>query len=187
MKQIMLKNLFFKHNILSNIGRLGSNANIGKDCSIIGGKNILIGSNFYAESSLRLQTWEVYRGKPTGYSPTLMIGNNVSFMSNCHISCLNKVTIGDGCLFGDNVFVSDNSHGSNSIDEIQILPIKRDLFSKGSISIGNNVWVGRNVCILSNVTIGDNSIIGANSVVNKDIPANCVAAGNPAKVIKEIR
>lgn len=54
------------------------------------------------------------------------------------------------------------------------------------IVIGNNVWIGGNVVILGGVTIGDNTVIGAGSVVTKDIPANCVAVGNPCKVQRMI-
>ena len=70
---------------------------------------------------------------------------------------------------------------------IDIPPAKRSLTSKGPVKIGKNVWVCRQVTILSGVSIGENSIIGANSVVNKDIPPNCVAAGNPAVVVKTIK
>lgn len=54
------------------------------------------------------------------------------------------------------------------------------------IKIGNNVWIGGNVCVLPGVTIGDNVVIGAGSVVTKDIPANCLVAGNPGKIIKKL-
>ena len=54
------------------------------------------------------------------------------------------------------------------------------------IKVGNNVWIGGNVVVLPGVTIGDNVVIGEGSVVNKDIPSDCVAVGNPCKVIKEI-
>lgn len=60
------------------------------------------------------------------------------------------------------------------------------LGSAGRIKIGNNVFIGQNVMILKGVTIGNNVIIGANSLVNKDIPDNCVYAGNPAKYITSI-
>lgn len=54
------------------------------------------------------------------------------------------------------------------------------------VTIGNNVWLGSRVMILKGVSIGDNSVIGASSVVTKPIPANCIAAGNPAKIIRYI-
>lgn len=55
------------------------------------------------------------------------------------------------------------------------------------IRIGNNVWIGGGVKIMGGVSIGDNAVIGAGSVVNRSIPANVLAAGNPCKVIREIR
>ncbi len=55
-----------------------------------------------------------------------------------------------------------------------------------SVKIGNNVWLGSEVTILKGVTIGDNAVIGAKSLVTKNIPANCIAAGVPAKVIRMI-
>lgn len=63
---------------------------------------------------------------------------------------------------------------------------ERSMYSKGPVVIGNNVWLGNNVCVMPGVTIGDGAIIGANSVVTHDIPAYSVAAGIPAKVIKQL-
>jgi len=60
------------------------------------------------------------------------------------------------------------------------------LSSKGPIIIKKNVWIGDSVCILSGVIVGENAIIGANSVVTKDIPANSVVAGVPARVIRQL-
>ena len=75
-------------------------------------------------------------------------------------------------------------HGQLTFNEIQIEPVKRDLFSKGPVNIGKNVWIGRNACVMPNVKIGDYAIIGANAVVTHDIPAYAIAAGVPAKVIR---
>jgi len=54
------------------------------------------------------------------------------------------------------------------------------------VTIGNNCWIGASVTICPGVTVGDNSVIGAGSVVTKDIPANCIAVGNPCHVVREI-
>jgi lipopolysaccharide O-acetyltransferase len=90
-------------------------------------------------------------------------------------------------LIASCVFISDHNHGR--YDELDMAsspavpPADRPLSSK-PVRIGNNVWLGEYVCILPGVTIGDGSIIGASSVVTHDIPANSIAAGNPARVIR---
>lgn len=162
-------------------GQLGSFC-IYKGFNIIGSEHIFIGESFYAEGNLRLQAWTRYGEQ--SFNPRLIIGNNVSFMDNCQITCCNCITIKDGCLFGANVFVTDNYHGNNSIEQSLIPPIERPLLVKDEVTIGKNVWVGRNVCIMPGVTIGDGAVIGANAVVTKDIPAYSVAVGVPAKVLR---
>ena len=89
--------------------------------------------------------------------------------------------------FGNNVFI-----GPNCAFYTPEHPINTDERNSGleyayPIKVGNNVWFGGNVTVLSGVKIGDNAVIGAGSVVTKDIPKNCVAAGNPCKVIKKIK
>ena len=175
--------LLFK---LRKFNHIGKRANVGFGVSVINPQNIYIGDDFYADKWTRLHTWLEYRGKKTGYIPNLYIGNNVSFMSNCYISCMNKITIGDGCLFGDNVFVTDNFHGDGSASQRNLPPIDRPLFSKGGVIVGKNVWIGRNVCIMPGVEIGDGAIIGANSVVTKNVEGASVVAGVPARIIKKI-
>lgn len=121
-----------------------------------------------------------------GHDPDIHIGNSCRFGFNNHISAINGITIGDNVLTGSYVLISDNSHGTSDNNMLNIPPLQRHLFSKGEVSIGNNVWIGDKVSILAGVHIGNNAIIGANSVVTKDIPDNCIAAGIPAKVIKTI-
>ena len=121
-----------------------------------------------------------------GHRPAVVIGNNCHFGIRNHITCINNITIGDNLLTGAYVLISDNSHGAVEKNMLDTAPFDRPLVSKGEIRIGNNVWLGDKVSILSNVHIGNNVIIGANSVVTKDIPDNCVAAGIPAKIIKQI-
>jgi acetyltransferase-like isoleucine patch superfamily enzyme len=78
-------------------------------------------------------------------------------------------------------------HGEQNFTDIDEPPLARNLSSKGIISIENNVWIGENAVILGGVNIGANSIIAACSLVNKDIPCNCIAAGVPAKVVKQLK
>lgn len=122
-----------------------------------------------------------------GNSPLLTIGNNMSLGEYSHITCAKRIIIGDNLLTGRFVLITDNGHGCSSIEEIDTPPLKRKTFSKGKVVIGDNVWIGDKATILPGVTIGDGAIIGANSVVTKDIPANSIAAGNPARVVKIIK
>lgn len=173
--------LFRKYN-----NKIGKNAYIGKRSKFKNINNIEIGDNFYCGNDCRIYTWETYNGEKTGYSPKMIIGDNVSINENCFISCINEIQINNGCLLGDNVFITDNSHGKNSINELDIIPNKRSLYSKGKVIIGKNVWIGRNVSILPGVIIGNNVIIGANSVVTHSFEDDVIIAGVPAKIIKKI-
>jgi len=100
---------------------------------------------------------------------------------NCTILDVGRVVIGDNVMFGPNVSVLTAGH-----------PIHHDSRNSGyeygiEITIGNNVWIGGNAVINPGVLIGNNSVIGSGSVVTKDIPENVVAAGNPCRVIREIK
>lgn len=143
-----------------------------------------IGKNFSTGRNLILECWDQYESKK--YTPQLIIGENVNLGDNNHIGCINKVEIGDNLLTGRNVYITDHYHGKIDKDDICKEPIKRNLYSKGIVQIGNNVWIGDNVSIMPNTRIGNNVVIGANAVVTKDIEDNLVVAGVPAKVIKDL-
>lgn len=164
----------------------GNDTTFGRKCAISDCKKISIGNNTHIGDYVSIQTFEYYKGEKTGYDPQIIIGDNVSITDGVYISCVNNVEINSGCLVGRNAFITDNYHGKNTIDECNIEPDNRKIYSKGPVVIGKNVWIGRNVCIMPNVTIGDYAIIGANAVVTHDIPAYAIAAGVPAKVIKMI-
>lgn len=95
---------------------------------------------------------------------------------NLKIRCYKEITIGNNVAISENVTIWDS-------DAHQIIG-KEDQMTQ-PVKIGNNVWIGNNVTILKGVTIGDGAIIAAGSLVNKSIPERCLAAGVPAKVIKE--
>ena len=116
----------------------------------------------------------------------MVIGSNCSFGAYNHITAINSIHIGDGCLTGKWVTITDNSHGNIVLSEADIIPDKRPVNSKGPVVIGKNVWIGDKATILAGVHIGDGAIIGANSVVTKDVPSNCVVCGSPAKIVKKI-
>lgn len=133
--------------------------------------------------NLQLCAWDSFLDQR--FQPHITIGNDCHIRANSHISAINSITIGNHLLTGTNVLITDNSHGETSFEQMGIPPTQRPLFSKGPVKIGNNVWLGNNVCVMPGVTIGDGAIIGANAVVTHDIPAYSVAAGIPARVIKQ--
>lgn len=100
---------------------------------------------------------------------------------------MERVEIGDGCLLASHIYISDNSHGCykgfDRDSAPDIAPDHREYIA-APVHIGKNVWIGEGVIVLPGVTIGDGCVIGAHSVVNKDIPADCIAVGSPARVIK---
>lgn len=149
-----------------------------------GGKYISVGEAFSVASGMILECWDQHGSKK--YQPEIHIGNSAKFGRNNYIGCIDRITIGDNILTGSNVHITDHNHGLISSKDIGIPPIKRELFSKGAVVIGDNVWLGDNVMILPKVKIGNNVIVGANSVVTQDLPDNCVAAGAPARIVKEL-
>ena len=162
----------------------GDGFKIGFPCVFYGVEDIEIGNNFNSFARLRLEAFRKHNG--FHFRPNIRIGDNVSINYDCHIGCINKIIIEDNVLIASKVFITDHFHGEIDKKALLIPPSKRMLVSKGPVIIKKNVWIGEGVVIMPNVTIGENSIIGANSVVTKDIPANCVVAGIPARIIKNI-
>lgn len=109
----------------------------------------------------------------------IKVGKNVFINSGCCFQDQGGIEIGNGTLIGQQVVIATLNHGEEPMHRADMIP--------KSVHIGENVWIGCKVTILPGVKIGDNSIIGAGAVVTKDIPANCIAVGNPAKVKREIK
>lgn len=156
-----------------------------KASALEGLRYIHIGNNVELDRGIRLTAWDNYQGEKR--TPEIIIGENCHIGAMSHITACNGIVIGKNLLTGTNVIITDNAHGRSDVSEMNIHPEKRSLVSKGKVIIGDNVWLGNNVCIMPNVTIGDGVIVGANSVVTKDIPSYSVAAGAPARVVKQIR
>ena len=110
----------------------------------------------------------------------LEIGERVLINHGCSIGATKLVSIGARCNIGTHCILIDNSfHG--------IEPDQRDVQPEAApVVLKDNVWLAARVIVLPGVTIGENSVIGAGSVVTKDIPANVLAAGIPAKVIRSL-
>lgn len=117
----------------------------------------------------------------------MIIGDNCNFGEFNHITCLNRIIIGNGVLTGRFVLITENSHGRTNGEDIGLPPEQRCIVSKGAVIIGNNVWIGDKVSIMPNVTIGEGAIIAANAVVTHNVPPYTLVAGCPAKVMKKIK
>jgi len=154
-----------------------------KPLKIVGSHRISVGKWTDLGRGLQLTAWEQHGNEV--YQPQILIGNYCTIRENAHISAIDCIVIGDHLLTGTNIFITDNAHGLSSRQQMELPPVKRPLVSKGPVIIGNNVWLGNNVCVMPGVTVGDGAVIGANSVVTHDIPAYTLAAGVPAKVIKQ--
>ncbi len=185
-KLVLYFHFIYSEWISLSMGKVGDATYFSPPIILQGGgqRRIKIGSNTNIAHHVILGCWEHYG--TDSFEPEIIIGDYCSIGEYCQITAINKITIGDGLLTGRFVFIGDNAHGGLSSVETNIPPAKRRLTSKGEIKIGRNVWIGDKVSILSGVTIGDNVIIGAGSIVTHDIPSNSMAAGIPAKIIKQI-
>lgn len=114
----------------------------------------------------------------TDFGKNITVGKNVFINACCHFQDQGGITLGDNCLVGHNVVFATLNHG--------FAPEERQSMLPAPIVVGRNVWIGSNSTILPGVTIGDNSIIAAGSVVTKDVPANAIVAGVPARFIRSI-
>ena len=137
------------------------------------GKNVGIGVPFYCD-----------HGKSIFIGDDVIVGLNCTFVDNAEIHIGNRVMI------APNVQIYTASHPTlpqeRLIDNWEgVSPTYFRTYAK-PVTIEDNVWIGGGAIILPGVTIGKNAVIGAGSVVNKSIPENCVAAGNPCKVIKKL-
>lgn len=150
-----------------------------------GGQHIRIGHECLFYRGTIIDAWDDYHGEK--YNPCIQIGDHCSFGAYTQLTSCNGIKIGNNLLTGAYVIISDNNHGQFSKEELKCDPRERRLHSKGEVVIGNNVWLGDKVAVLSGVHIGDGVVVAANAVVTKDIPPYSLAAGVPAKVIKQLK
>ena len=114
----------------------------------------------------------------TDFGRNIHVGKNVFINSSCHFQDQGGIYIGDNCLIGHCVVMATLNHDQS--------PAKRQNLHHSPIHIGKGVWVGAHATITAGVTIGDNAIIAAGAVVTKDVPANMIVGGVPAKPIKPV-
>jgi acetyltransferase-like isoleucine patch superfamily enzyme len=108
------------------------------------------------------------------------IGAKTVMGQECTISAYQRVRIGEQCVIADRAMFIDFDHGVVEVER----PIRLQGIYKRDVEVGSNVWIGYGACILRGVRVGDNAIVGTNSVVTRDVPANAVVAGIPARIIR---
>jgi len=154
---------------------------VRRPCYVRGRRGIRWGKEFTTGVGVRL---DVFRADDT---PALFFGDHVQLNDYVHIGAIERIVIGDHVLIASKVFISDHNHGaydqSDPYSAPTVPPVQRPWVSK-PVYIGDRVWIGEQACILSGVTVGEGAIIGAGSVVTRDVPANTIVAGNPARVIR---
>jgi maltose O-acetyltransferase len=137
-------------------------------------------TNFGFRLSGRLGSGEILLQARTPEAE-IIIGRDSWLNNNSSLCAVQSIRIGNQCRIGDFVAIMDAD-----FHEINPATRNRGVGTIKPVSIGNNVWIGSRVMVLKGASIGDNSVIAAMSVVTSAIPANCVAAGVPAKVIRKI-
>lgn len=159
----------------------GCRFRIQRPVRIDGGHRITIGDYVTIGKNAVLSVWKAEQP-----DPYLIINDHCNIGDYVHISAAAGISIGEGTLIGRWVTITDNAHGGFLKEDLETIPIKRKIVTKGKVTIGKNVWIGDKATVLSGVTIGDGAIIAANAVVTKDVPASSLVGGVPAKIIKQI-
>ncbi len=197
----MLKKIYsFVRNLHYNIKMIFVRKDIAKHCTLLGASH-----GFRVNSRVRI-AWGSTKDDVILHDHSEMFGTITSFNHgkvvmhewskigpDSVISCANHVEIGRDTAIAFGVTIIDhNSHPINPSDRRYMRHTPHHsqertpkYAAQKPIIIGENVWIGSNARIQKGVTIGDNAIIAANSVVTHDVPANAIAAGNPAKIVKE--
>ena len=115
----------------------------------------------------------------TDCGKNIRVGARVFINQNCTMYALAEITIGDDVMIGPNVSLITSEH--------PVAPSQRRAYLLGKpITIERGVWIAAGATIIGGVTVGENSVVAAGSVVTRDVPANVLVAGNPARVIRSI-
>ncbi|HYF26402.1 MAG TPA: acyltransferase [Baekduia sp.] len=135
------------------------------------------------DAVLRLGRWSwIGHGtKIRVHEGEVSIGAKSVLGQECTISAFQHVSIGRECIVADRVMLIDFDHGVVEVER----PIREQGIYKRDVRVGHNVWVGYGACLLRGATVGDNAIVGTNTVVTKDVPADAVVAGAPARVLRK--
>ena len=144
------------------------------------GRGAVIQIGRHGRVSLGRWSWLGQGTKVRCHEGTISIGAKSVLGQECTISAYQHVSIGRECLIADRAMMIDFDHAASDVER----PVREQGVYKRDVRIGDNVWIGYGAVILCGVTIGDNAIVGASAVVTRDVAANTVVAGVPARVLR---
>jgi acetyltransferase-like isoleucine patch superfamily enzyme len=126
-------------------------------------------------------SWIGHGTKIRAHEGEVRIGSKTVLGQDCTISCYQHVSIGRECIVADRAMMIDFDHGAAEVER----PIRLQGIYKRDVRVGHNVWIGYGACLLRGVRVGDNAIVGTLSVVTRDVAANEVVAGAPARRLRK--
>lgn len=170
---------YANHFIAPQLEELGSGHLMMKPWNVRAhGKHIRIGRNVHIITTpdrlVCLSSWTF--GEHQGH---INIGNNVLLCPGVRLDSASEINVGDNCMFAAGSYITD-------ADWHDLYDRTKAVGQTEPVTLADNVWIGDGAIVCKGVSIGKNSIIGAGSVVASDIPADSIAAGNPARVIKQL-
>ena len=125
-------------------------------------------------------SWLGHGTKVRAHEGDVHVGAKTVIGQECTITAFQHISIGRECIVADRVMLIDFDHGVVEVER----PVRAQGIYKRDVRVGHNVWVGYGACFLRGVTVGDNAIVGTSTVVTKDVPANAIVGGAPARVLR---
>ena len=125
-------------------------------------------------------SWIGHGCKIRAHEGEVHIGARTVLGQECTISAFQHVSIGRECIVADRVMLIDFDHGIVDVER----PVREQGIYKRDVRVGHNVWVGYGACFLRGVTVGDNAVVGTCAVVTRDVPADAIVGGVPARVVR---
>ncbi|MBV1877040.1 MAG: acyltransferase [Pseudomonadales bacterium] len=176
---LKLERCYTQYRIAPHFKSLGSNSMMMKPWYIdIHGGFIEAGNNLHVitarDRRVILSTWQF-----EDYQGHITLGDNCLICPGVRFNSGSSINVGNNCMFAAGSYITD-------ADWHDIYDRTKTIGTTAPITLADNVWIGDGAIVCKGVSIGENSVIGAGAVVASDIPANCIAAGNPARVIKQL-
>ena len=152
--------------------KLDGLAFVGPGCQLEVGPNAVL--------ELGRWSWIGHGSKIRCHEGAVSLGAQSVMGQECTISAFQHVSIGRECVIADRVMLIDFDHSTADVET----PIRLQGIYKRDVRVGHNVWIGYGACVLRGCSVGENAVIGTNAVVTRDVPANAVVGGVPARLIR---